>query len=153
MCLSPVHALILHSAEACIPLSLDRTAYCIPRMSFSFGREVTGHRLCECLGTLRSRLRRGALTASAKPEDAPVKLLDFPRHTLGANRQPGPFKHAARGLASKTGECSTTIPHTKKVKRGSSRLEGCSRSTLSALCSSTPLCLSSFFLSVHLTFF
>lgn len=37
-----------------------------------------------------------ALTASAKPKDAPVKLLDFPCHRLTANSQPGPFKHVVQ---------------------------------------------------------
>lgn len=45
------------------------------------------------VGTHRSRLRQGFLTASAKPGDTPVKLLDFLHHThtdthiLSANSQ------------------------------------------------------------------
>lgn len=148
MCLCPVPTLILHSAETRIPLSHAREAYCIPQMSSSFGRGVTGHRLCEDLGTLRprSRLRQG-FDSLSQTKRCSCKATWFSLPQTHCQQSAWSIQACGARLASKTGVCSTTIPQTKKVKRGSSRLDDCSHSTLSALCFSPPFCLF-FFLSL-----
>lgn len=136
------HALILHSAWTCIPLSHEGVPYSTNELQFcqvnDRPQSLWGP------GNTQVRAPAGPLTVSAKPENTPVKLLDFPRHTLSANSQPGPFKRVVQA-----GFKDWCVFHhhsmTKKVKRGSSRLDGCSCSTLSALSSTPPLCLSSLF--------
>lgn len=93
-----------------------------------------------------------ASTAVAKPGDVPVRLLDFLRHTAGANSQPGPFKHALQGWLQRA-LCAPPQFLTPRRSRGSHPVwMAALASSLSALCSQTPLCLF-LFLSVHPTDF
>lgn len=149
MCLCPAQALILHSAETHIPLSHDRKVYHIPQMSSSFGRVVTGNRLCEDLGTLRSWFQQGFDSLSQIKRCSCKASWFSPPHSR-CQQSAWSIQACGARLASKRGECSSTIPQTKKVKRGSSRLDDCSCSILQLLI--PHLLTVSLFFSVWLTF-
>lgn len=83
-----------------------------------------------------------ALTASAKPEDAPVKATQFFLLHTQCQQSAWSIRACGEGLASKTGVCSTPISSHQGQEGLIQTGRGCSHSTL---CSLTPFCLSSFF--------
>lgn len=99
----------------------DRKAHCFPQMSSSFGRVVTGNRLCEDLGTLRSWLQQ-AFDSLSQIKRRCCKATWFSLPRSRCQQSAWSIRACGARLPSKTGECSTAIPQAKKVKRGSSRL-------------------------------